>query len=159
MKITFNRGEVTASVEVDSDEAMRLLERLGFVARTGSSNADQLASSLNQSAEAGSQADFERFRRVYRLLSDKPRLVLSTLYDHPSGMTDVELRKALESHGMKTLAGSMTAIAKVSQSQKVDRELVLIRQKQRDRYTGSYFHYTLGPLAQTYFEKMKGAKP
>jgi hypothetical protein len=150
MKLTFHRGDVKVDVDADGSEASALLQQFLSPSTNGNGHpAPALKSTLPPSEGSQDQAETDKAIELLEEIGDAPFVVLLTLFEHPDGLNDLELKAALAPKGIVALAGSMTAIAKACTRLKIERESVLERTSFHDRKRrGKFFRYKIGKTAR-----------
>lgn len=150
MAVKIVRGDTTIIVE--GEDAARLLQHVEKMFTGGAERPTATASPVQPAQDSN---EMTAFKKYYRSLGKNPRQVLAALFDAAEGMSDVQLKERLKEHGIDTLAGSMTAIVKGAKRVNLATEAVLLKDRSRDRDTGSYFFYQLGPVARAYLVEQK----
>jgi hypothetical protein len=151
MPVIIQKGDMTITVE--GEDANRLLQHVEKLLASDVRQQGQGVQTTSKTPE--DRAELDRFKRLYRSLGEKPRLVLATLFKDTEGMTDVQLRETLAAQGIKTLAGSMTAIVKGAKRVGIELGHVLEKERFRDRETGGFFVYRLGRITRDYLTELE----
>ncbi len=158
MRFTIQKGDVRVEVEAEGKEAAQLLQQLLTPSGNGQAHLLPGESHPSLSSSSDEQPELQTietiFRQYYGYLGTPPRRVLVALFEHPQGLTDIDLKAALAKNGVTTLAGSMTAIVKGAKRLSIPVNRVLEKSERRDRQRGGYFFYKLGSLASKVMQDM-----